>query len=737
MRSPLAIALALLLGIAMLAPAAAGPDPDTPSSRLQDRWIVTSDHYPVGPDHPRAPVEHQVEGVIVEWTEIRQSVFEATVVDGGYADCFAPGTVVISEMVERSNGSSTFDGLALDADCTQHQVELEMHDADTAPFLVWDTPTGRMRMDLGTNDWVEVEHRVVGDWLLAGTDDPDSPPGRTVLRITGSSPTFTATIVEAEEGSCFVPGEVWWDGLTWGHGLIQTGTDANRAWGMADGFRIGRYDDCSLHTGGGSVSFFTFGQQLTMAAHPDPGGTGMMLFSRLAGVQPEPLPPEEERTPVANPTDHLDLAGDWRIATDGVERDVSLRWTGEPTEPFLGRLTTNDGPTCPPPYVDIWRITDTVDDNDARGEVSLYERRGVICELQTVVPAMFSLSGEGGARELDVRYEDPDGISHLEQYVIDRRTTLRGGRDDQALAIAFIAVALANLGLDGLDPTPADQRGEPTDLTLYVATDADFPDGLAVAGLAGHTRGLTVLVDPDDPEGNARLLELLSPAFTEIVVVGGEAVVPSASLPAAGEPGAPTGRLAGTNRFHTAQVLADTGWPDPVDTVFVATGANFPDALAGGAAASVEGAPVLLVDGDRMPAETDTALRRLAPREIVVLGGTAVVPESMEATLRDYAPTVTRLAGAGRQQTAVAVSQARFADGADTVLAASGDRFGEALIAASAAWAFEAPLLLVGDSAVAPEVLTEVDRLGATRLDLLAVEDTLDPAVYQEVAGRF
>ena len=71
------------------------------------------------------------------------------------------------------------------------------------------------------------------------------------------------------------------------------------------------------------------------------------------------------------------------------------------------------------------------------------------------------------------------------------------------------------------------------------------------------------------------------------------------------------------------------------------------------------------------------------------------------------------------------------------MLAASGDRFGEALIAASAAWAFEAPLLLVGDGAVAPEVLAEVDRLDATRLELLAVEGTLDPAVYEEVAGRF
>ena len=734
----LAVIAVLAALLATPATAAGEPDPNDPSSRLQDRWIVTSDHYVVdNAAHPRAEVEHQVEGVIVEWAEIRPFVFEATVVDGGYEDCMVPGTVLVTEMVEQFNRSSTFDGLALDASCTQHRVELEMPNFSTNPFLVWDTPTGRMRLDHGNNEWVEVEHRIVGDWLLQDTDAPDSPPGRTVLRITGTSPTFTATIVEAEEGSCFVPGEVWWDGLTWGHGLIPTGTDQNRAWGMVDGFRLGRYDNCTQHSGGGSVGFFTFGGQLTMAAFPDPGGTGYMGFSRLAGAPPvEPPPPAE---PTANPADHLDLAGDWRTVTEDI-RDVSLRWTGDPTEPFLGRLTAQDDPTCPPAHADIWRVTDTVDDVVARGEVTLYGRTVVGCELLAIVPAEFSIFDQGGSRELNVAYEDPDGISHLEQYVSDHRTTLRGGRHEQALAIAFLAATLVNLGLDGLDPTPEPpgQRGTgPNDLTLYVATDADFPDGLAVAGLAGRTRGLTVLVDPDDPDGNARLLELLAPSFTQIVVVGGEAVVPSASLPSPGEPGAPTGRIAGTNRFHTAQVLADAGWPDGTPTVFVATGANYPDALSGGAAAAVEGAPVLLVDGGRMPAETDAALRRLAPQEIVVLGGTAVIPDAMLVTLGTYAPTVTRLAGPGRQQTAVAVSTDRFAGGAGTVLMASGDRFGEALIAASAAWAHEAPLLLVGDTAIAPEVLAELDRLGAARMQLLAVEGTVDPTVYQEVAARF
>ncbi|WP_108667098.1 cell wall-binding repeat-containing protein [Euzebya rosea] len=738
---PSSVVLALTALLAALlptpAPAAGEPSPDDPSSNLQDRWIVTSDHYPVdGDGHPRAAVEHRVEGVVVEWVEIRPAVFEATVVDGGYEPCMAPGTVLVTEMVPRSDRATTFDGLALDADCTQHHVELEMSDPSTDPFLTWDTPTGRMRLDHGNNDWVEVEHRVVGDWLLHDTDAPDSPPGRTVLRITGTSPTFTATIVEAEEGSCFVPGEVWWDGLVWGHGLIPGGAGQNRAWGMVDGFRLGAHEDCSQHAGGGSVGFFTFGGQLTMAAFPDPGGTGYMGFSRLAGGSPVDPPPPGDHT--ADPADHPDLAGDWRTTT-GEIREVSIRWTGDPAEPFLGRLTTQGDPTCPPAHTDIWRVTEAVDDAVARGQVTLHRRTATGCELRGTVPAEITLLDDPADRELYIAYEDPDGISHLLRYVSDRRTTLRGGRDEQALAIGFLSATLSHLGFGGLDPTPPPgQRGAASsDLTLYVATDANFPDGLAVAGLAGRTRGLTVLVDPDDPDGNARLLELLAPSFAEVVVVGGEAVVPSSSLPSTGERGAPTGRIAGTNRFHTAQVLTEAGWLEGAGTVFVATGVNYPDALSGGAAAAVEGAPVLLVDGGRMPPETDAALRSLEPDEIVVLGGKSVIPDSMLAALTDYAPNVIRLAGPARQQTSVAVSTNRFHRGADAVLMASGDRFGEALIAASAAWAHAAPLLLVGDDVIAPSVLTELDRLGGTRLQLLAVEDTVDPAVYQEVAARF
>jgi putative cell wall-binding protein len=61
----------------------------------------------------------------------------------------------------------------------------------------------------------------------------------------------------------------------------------------------------------------------------------------------------------------------------------------------------------------------------------------------------------------------------------------------------------------------------------------------------------------------------------------------------------------------------------------VATGLNFPDALAGGPAAAALRAPILLVAGTAVPAATTTEMERLAPRTAVVLGGTAAVAEGV------------------------------------------------------------------------------------------------------------
>jgi hypothetical protein len=96
-------------------------------------------------------------------------------------------------------------------------------------------------------------------------------------------------------------------------------------------------------------------------------------------------------------------------------------------------------------------------------------------------------------------------------------------------------------------------------------------------------------------------------------------------------------RQSGANRYATAAAVSKATYPAAdVPVAFVASGLNFPDALAGAAAAGRLGGPLLLVSTGSIPPDTARELDRLNPRRIVVLGGTAVVSSSVAAQLDAY-----------------------------------------------------------------------------------------------------
>ncbi len=98
----------------------------------------------------------------------------------------------------------------------------------------------------------------------------------------------------------------------------------------------------------------------------------------------------------------------------------------------------------------------------------------------------------------------------------------------------------------------------------------------------------------------------------------------------------------------------------PVDYVYVATGQDFPDALAASTIAAAREAPLLLVTRTGIPGATRTALEALDPNRIIIVGGTAVVTNGVRDALVPYASAgvVTRLAGGNRAETAADVAAA-------------------------------------------------------------------------------
>jgi putative cell wall-binding protein len=174
-------------------------------------------------------------------------------------------------------------------------------------------------------------------------------------------------------------------------------------------------------------------------------------------------------------------------------------------------------------------------------------------------------------------------------------------------------------------------------------------------------------------------------------------------------------RLAGADRFATAAEISRHAYPGGADTVVVATGEAFADALSAGPAAARLGGPVLLTAGNRLPAATRDEILRLEPSQVWVVGGDAVISQAVFDEITALAPA-TRIAGHDRYTTAIEASRLAFPDGTDRVYVATGLAFPDALSGATAGAYRGAPILLIPGSTVPDAVIDEIMRLGARRI---------------------
>ena len=230
--------------------------------------------------------------------------------------------------------------------------------------------------------------------------------------------------------------------------------------------------------------------------------------------------------------------------------------------------------------------------------------------------------------------------------------------------------------------------------TVLVSNGTTFPDALAGGPAAAHRDAPLLLTWANELPGVTRAeIQRLGP--DQIVVLGGPASVSDAVLGqlAALAPGGAI-RLGGADRYATAAAISAAFFPVAA-TVLVASGANFPDALAGGPAAAHLEAPLLLVRPNELPEATRAELQRLAPSQIIVLGGAGAVSDGVLAALGTLASGgAIRLGGADRYATAATIAAAVFPS-SKGVLLATGASFPDALAGGPAGASLDAPLLLV------------------------------------------
>lgn len=198
-------------------------------------------------------------------------------------------------------------------------------------------------------------------------------------------------------------------------------------------------------------------------------------------------------------------------------------------------------------------------------------------------------------------------------------------------------------------------------------------------------------------------------------------------------------RVAGTDRYATAAAISKSRFGAGASTVFVATGASFPDALAGAPAAARARGPVLLTARHELPGATAAELARLDPSVIVVLGGTGVVSDGVLAALRGYAGTVVRWAGADRYATAAKISASSFQSGVPVAYLATADTFPDALSGGAVAGRVGGPILLVDRNGIPAVTAAELARLKPAKVVILGgtsvVSDSVRTAADAYTAG--
>jgi putative cell wall-binding protein len=272
--------------------------------------------------------------------------------------------------------------------------------------------------------------------------------------------------------------------------------------------------------------------------------------------------------------------------------------------------------------------------------------------------------------------------------------------------------------------------------TAYIVTGSTYSDALSAAPAAVKEQAPLLLTRNDALPANVEA-ELKRLAPEKIVVVGGTASVSAAVETQLKKIASKTvDRVAGADRYEASRNVAAYAFGSTaVDSAYLATGTNFPDALSASAMAGAKQQPVILANGPEsaLDAATLATLNALKVKSVAIAGGPVSVSpgieEQLKATDTSVAGTkyaVTRLAGADRFEASIAISAS---GGANEVYLATGFNFPDALAGAALAGAEKAPLYVVPTDCVPAGVLSAIDRMDANQVTLLGGPNSLAPSV--------
>lgn len=193
-----------------------------------------------------------------------------------------------------------------------------------------------------------------------------------------------------------------------------------------------------------------------------------------------------------------------------------------------------------------------------------------------------------------------------------------------------------------------------------------------------------------------------------------------------------TKRLEGTDRYETAVMLSQNNW-ESSEYVVLASGEDFPDALCASPLARKYNAPILLTPKDSIGDKTLEEIKRLAPKNIYIVGGSGVISQSIQDKLSGMGIICTRLGGENRYATSLKVAQSL--ENVSSVFIVSGENFPDAISAASIASISNSPIILTSKISIPVEIQKYVNSSSITKKYVIGGTGAVSDTVFNKVSG--
>lgn len=178
-------------------------------------------------------------------------------------------------------------------------------------------------------------------------------------------------------------------------------------------------------------------------------------------------------------------------------------------------------------------------------------------------------------------------------------------------------------------------------------------------------------------------------------------------------------RVAGANRYATAFAISRANFAS-AQTVVLASGATYPDALAASPLAGLSDGPILLTAPNVVDPALLAELRRLKTEYVVIVGGPASVSSGVESRLRSSGFSVRRISGANRYEVASKVALEVYAKTENKEpFVVRGDGFADALSVSPFAHMQTRPILLCPVTGMTPAVRAAWTKMHAGANDTI------------------